>query len=97
MTGNGGKWKERIKLIIMHTQEQIEAKAREIGGRPYHPTDDYYHFGITIRQELMRTAMGLVCPGQPDGLYEYMAKEASKYTNALLIQMAKDELGVDND
>ena len=69
------------------TPEQIESKAREIGSRPYHPTDDYYHFGISVRQELMRTAMG-ACQGA------FNIDWCINVTNALLIQMAKDELGV---
>lgn len=98
----------------MYTDEQIKERAREIGGRPYHPlnydgsknglqdgyilSDGYCHghTGITIRQELMRTAMGAIIPLEyPQNSGEVMcAKSASMFTNALLLQMAKDELGI---
>lgn len=92
------EFKKEIKAILV-LPEQIEAKAREIGSSPYHPTDDYYHFGITVRQELMRTAMGAIITleySQRSG-ESMAAKSASMFTNALLLQMAKDELGVSNE
>lgn len=85
----------------MYTDEQIEAKAREIGARNYHPIGTFIPGvntgGISIRQELMRTAMGEVDASAPEGYFLHKAKSASNYTNALLLQMAKDELGVSNE
>ena len=84
------------------TPEQIEAKAREIGNRPYHPipprfyaegSSDFAIPGITIRQELMRTAMGALIPIKFNVFDEdYMATKTSRFTNALLLEMAKQEL-----
>lgn len=95
------------------TDEQIEALAREIGNRPYHPTiGNVAHNtgwltdeGITIRQELMRTAMGgLLVNGAVHrhafsankGSFDpvIIADTAKEHTNAMLLQMAKDELGI---
>lgn len=88
----------------MYTQEQIEAKAMEIGARNYHPipprffldgNSDFATPGINIRQELMRTAMGATIPMEY-GMTDFIAtsKVASGYTNALLLEMARHELGV---
>lgn len=62
--------------------------------------------GITIRGELLKTAMGNLCsnpaciyrPQQDNGINyasESISVIAKDITNALLIQMAKDELGVE--
>lgn len=82
----------------MYTDEQIKG-AREIGGRPYHPCDwqgnpngfqnsliSSSMPGITIRQELMRTAM-LACGAV------FNTKYCAQVTDEMLLQMAKDELG----
>ena len=86
------------------TPEQIEAKAMEIGSRPYHPLPpNFYHPeqhliyptpGISIRQELMRTAMGATDLQVCNQWAECVASIASELANAILLQMAKDELGV---
>ena len=57
-----------------------------------------FYIGITIRQELMRTAMAsiiLVVEGDSveDGL-SIASKSASQYADALLLEMARQELGV---
>lgn len=62
-------------------------------------TYTYGHSGISIRQELMRTAMGAIITleySQRSG-ESMAAKSASMFTNALLLQIAKDELGVSNE
>ena len=80
------------------TPEQIEAKAREIGARNYHPIGTFIPGvetgGITVRQELMRTAMGATDLQVCNQWAECVASIASELANAILLQMAKDELGV---
>ena len=89
------------------TEQQIKERAREIGDRPYHPvTDDANSMyrtersnGITIRFELMRTAIGGMDfkEYRKDwgyGWEDEVANDISKVTNALLLEMARQELGV---
>jgi hypothetical protein len=57
----------------------------------------FAYTGITIRFELMRTAMGTASASSPYGYFEHKAKKASEYTNAMLIQMARQELGVGDE
>lgn len=105
------------------TQEQIEAKAREIGARPYHAVilphgrfaeqkftggvfiiepdknQVFAYTGISIKQELMRTAMGTIL-SVSDGCILSVDKKINcidflnLQVHTILIQMAKDELGV---
>lgn len=91
----------------MTTEEQIQERAKEIGLRNYYPIPSdlalvhpLSHRGITIRQELMRTAMGAMIGMDSVSYLSIDDRVNSKvnlctyYTNALLIQMAKDELGI---
>jgi len=98
------EFKKEVKAVLV-LPEQIEAKAREIGQRNYHPipprffldgSSDFATPGITIRGELMRTAMGQMCNNH-NNYIERIINDINDITNALLLQMAKDELGVAND
>lgn len=61
-------------------------------------TYTYGHSGISIRGELMRTAMGGLCANPSTTNWEVrLASDAQDITNAILLQMAKDELGVSNE
>ena len=88
------------------TEQQIKERANQIGDRPYHPVPDDANSmyrtersnGITIRFELMRTVMAsiiLVVEGDSveDGL-SIASKSALQYADALLLEMARQELGV---
>lgn len=86
--------------------QQIQERAKQIGDRPYHPVilyDDWneVEYGITIRQELMRTAMGAML-SSAEGCVVAVGGHPSTmdfilmHVNAILIQMAKDELGIND-
>lgn len=98
------------------TEQQIQERAQQIGNRPYHPVPDdassMYRTersnGITIRQELMRTAMGGLTSNDQwtiefkvdNDWSDYIKRVsggASELTNALLLEMARHELGVGDD
>lgn len=84
------------------TEQQIQERANLIGSRPYHPVPDDSNsmyrteYGISIRQELMRTAMGSLIPmyDNVESGIEVCALCASNYVDALLLEMARHELGV---
>jgi hypothetical protein len=86
------------------TEQQIQERARQIGDRPYFPVPDDANSmyrtassnGITIRFELMRTAMASIIPieyGHNDWVIA-TSKVATELANALLLEMARQELGV---
>jgi hypothetical protein len=94
------------------TEQQIQERARQIGERPYHPIQHYYTpdscyekgyaiHGITIRFELMRTAMASIIPIVEQDRVEHglsiASESASQYANAMLLEMARQELGVGDE
>lgn len=81
----------------MYTDEHIKALAKEIGDRNYFPiSDSTTRRGISIRFELLKTAMGGLCSSftELSSWENEIVVRSINITNALLIQMAKDELGV---
>ena len=83
------------------TEQQIKERAQQIGDREYYPLPyDYISCGISIRQELMRTAMGSVIGMDYESSLSMNDRVKMKirlctnYTNALLLEMARQELGV---
>ena len=99
-----------------YTEQQIQERAKQIGDRPYHPIQDNLDSmyrtqssdGITIRYQLMRTAMGGLTSNDQwtiefkvdNDWGDYIKRVsggASELTNALLLEMARQELGVAND
>jgi hypothetical protein len=89
------------------TPEQIEAKAKEIGARNYHPIGTFIPGvntgGITIKQELMRTAIGALIGNDWVSILSVKERQDIKIelclqmTTALLLEMAKQELEVGNE
>jgi hypothetical protein len=87
------------------TEQEIQERAREIADRPYFPVpldrDPLYSAsatnGITIRFELMRTAMGGICANEKPYSDLGFASVVSNITNALLLEMARQELGVGDE
>jgi hypothetical protein len=91
------------------TEQQIQERARQIGDRPYFPIPDDANSmyrtamsnGISIRFELMRTAMASIIPIVEQDRVEHglsiASESASQYTNAMLLEMARHELGVGDE
>ena len=91
------------------TEQQIQERANIIGDREYYPLPyPYEGCCITIRQELMRTAMGGLTSNDQwtiefkvnndwDDYIKRVSGGASELANALLLEMARQELGVSND
>lgn len=92
------------------TEQQIKERAQQIGDRPYYPLPSEHAswWGITIRQELMRTAMGGMLVNGAVHKHAFSANKgsfdpaiisevATAQTNALLLEMARQELGVGDE
>jgi hypothetical protein len=90
------------------TEQEIQERAKQIGERPYHPIPDEMYRnesnnGISIRFELMRTAMGSVIGMDSESSLslndrvKMKARLCTNYTNALLLEMARQELGVGDE
>jgi flagellar motor switch/type III secretory pathway protein FliN len=92
------------------TEQQIQERAKQIGDRPYHPVPDDANSmyrtarsnGISIRFELMRTAMGGLLSSNEGHVISHdkkinLVSFLSLQVNTLLLEMARQELGVGDE